>query len=269
MAKIKTTQAELDEIFAKLSREHKRLNERQQAYAVKELGRVRSEVASILAEHSDDDGIVPRRRMRMILRDLDGFENTLRETGEIAIEKIIEDTSYATISDVNKALGVSVSKAQFDRINEYVVRYVIKRFGDDGLVLSDRVWGLSGEIRDEISTVIRSGVIKGESVSSMMPKVRAVYDTETWKIRRLVRTESSTAQRAAISYNAQSSDLVKWVQFHDGTCGRKDHHKHACYALANEDRYGKGQGVYKPNDADIWMPHPNCTSYITYIVDDI
>src|SRR5690625_5539333 len=102
----------------------------------------------------------------------------------------------------------------FDRVNENAIKYVTKRFGDDGVVLYDRRWGLSGEIRDEISTVIGSGIIKGDGVSAMIPKIRKVYDNETWKIRRLARNESTTAYRAAINLHAKESDIVEWVQFH-------------------------------------------------------
>lgn len=267
--KIKRTQAELDEIFARMEREYDKLNKRQQAYAIREIGRVKGEIALFLTEYADDKGVIKRQRMTRLLRDLDAIEESLREHGELALEKVIGDSTEWTTRKVATAAGITLSTTQFDRINKHVLRYVIKRFGDDGLVLSDRVWGLSGEIRDELSTVIRSGIIKGEGVNSMVPKLRKVYDNETWKIRRLVRTESVTAHRAAISYNAQASDLIKWVRFNDGTCGRKDHHKHACYKLANKDKYGKGAGIYKPTDTEIWMPHPNCTSYITYVLDDI
>lgn len=266
--RILTTQAELDRIFAKMERDYDALNRKQQAYAIREVGRVRGELADMLADYADSDGIIKRRRANMLLRDLDEIEKSLRKYGTVALENIIEESTEWTTAKVAGALGIAYSATQFDRINKHVFNYVVKRYGSDGLVLSDRVWGLSGEIRDEISTVLRSSIIKGEGINAMIPQIRKVYDNETWKIRRLARTESVTAHRAATSYNARESDVVKWVQFHDGTCGRKDHHKHKCYELAQEDKYGKGAGVYKPTDTEIWMPHPNCSSMITYILDE-
>lgn len=263
MATIKRTQAELDAIFERLEREYMRLNERQQRYAVREIGRIRSEIAEFLAEYADDKGVITRRRLSRVLRDLDEIERSLREQGEIVMNRIIEETTEWTTKAVTNAAGISLSNAQFDRVNEHVVRYVTKRFGDDGLVLSERIWGLSGEIRDELSTVIRSGIIRGDGINSMIPRIRQVYDNETWKIRRLARNESVTAHRAAISYNAQSSDIVRWVKFHHGE-KRSD----ACVSLANEDRYGMGRGIFKPTDTDIWMPHVQCTGYITYVLDE-
>ena len=43
--KILTTQAELDAIFKRLERDYGALNKKQQAYAIREIGRVRGELA--------------------------------------------------------------------------------------------------------------------------------------------------------------------------------------------------------------------------------
>jgi hypothetical protein len=29
-----------------------------------------------------------------------------------------------------------------------------------------------------------------------------------------------------------------------------------------------GEGVYKPTDSQIYQPHPNCTSYLTYVLTE-
>lgn len=262
-SRILTSQADLDRIFARMERDYGALNKRQQAYAVREVGRVRGELADMLADYADSDGIIKRQRASRLLRDLDEIEASLRKHGTLALEGIIAESSAWTTTAVTGALGVALSASQFDRINEHVLKYVVKRFGADGLVLSDRIWGLSGEIRDELSTVIRSGIIKGEGINAMIPKIRDVYDAETWKIRRLARNESVTAHRAAIGYNAEESDIIQWVQFHAGDKRSKE-----CVEVAEFDKYGKGAGVYKPLDAEIIMPHVNCTSYSTYILDE-
>jgi len=263
MAQILTTQAELDAIFKRMESDYGRLNRRQQKFAVSEIGRVRGEVSDLLADFADKDGIIQRRRASRVLRELEYIEKSLREHGEIAFNGIIEESSEWTARRINRGIGLGLSASQFDRVNEYVANYVIRRFGEDGLVLSDRIWGLSGEIRDEMATVIRSGIIKGDGINAMIPRIREVYDNETWKIERVARTESLTAHRAAISYSANESDVVRWVQFHAG-----DDRSDACVTLAEADPYGKGAGIYKPNDTEIWNPHPNCTSYTTYILDE-
>lgn len=264
--KILTTQAELDEIFRKMERDYGALSKRQQAYAVREIGRIRGELADLLAEFAGDDGIIRRQRLGRVLRDLDAIEASMRKTGVDSLESIIKESSEWTTAQLAGTIGVG-SSVQIG-VNRHVFDYMVKRFESDGLVLSDRVWGLSGEIRDELSKVIRSNIIKGEGINAMIPQIRKVYENETWKIRRLARTESVTAHRAATSYNAQESDIVKWVRLHEGMGARRGAHHHKCHILANEDRYGEGKGIFKPTDTDIWLPHPNCTSWITYVLDE-
>lgn len=261
MARVLTEQADLDRIFKRMEKDYAGFSKRQEAYAIKEIGRVRGEVAELLAEHADSKGVIKRNRAGRVLRDLDDIEEYIRRQGDEAFETIIENTSEWTSDRLGGHIGLSASAER--AVNKHVVKYVVKRFGDDGLVLSDRVWGLSGEIRDELSSVIRSGIIKGDGINAMIPKIRKVYDNETWKIRRLARNESVTAHRAAIGYSAEESSVVKWVQFHHGVKNTEE-----CVDLANEDRYGKGRGIFKPTDTDIWTPHINCTGYSSYVLDE-
>lgn len=263
MAKLLTKESDMKRIVDRMEKDYGALSKKQQAYAIREVGRVRGELAEFLGEYADDNGIISRRRARMVTRELDVIEQSIRERGDIALNNIIDETTEWTVDRINKGAGIALSSTAYKSVNEHVFKYVTKRFGEDGLVLSERVWGLSGEIRDELSKVIRSGIIRGEGINAMIPKLRKVYDNETWKIRRLARNESVTAHRAAIGYNAEESDVVKWVRFIHGVKNTEE-----CVALANEDRYGKGKGVYKPTDTDIWNPHIQCTGYSEYVLDE-
>lgn len=265
-----TNQEKLDAIFEKLSKQHGRLNAKQQEYAIKELGRVRGEIADLLVDYADKDGTIKKSRLSRLLRELDDIETLIREYGTTALDKIITDTATWASSEINAGvagvIGVrAVAKAQIERLNSDVFEYVVKRFGDDGLVLSDRVWRLAGDMRDDISKALRSDIIKGESVNTMIANVRKVHDNETWKIRRLVVTEGNTAYRTATAYNAERSDVVTGVKLHHG---KANDPKHRCTILSHEDRYGMGAGVFKPTDSEIYNPHPNCTSFITYELDE-
>ncbi|MBS4195333.1 hypothetical protein [Lederbergia citri] len=265
-------QARLDAIFERLAQQYGKLNEKQQAYAIREIGRIRGELADLLADYADSDGNIKRTRINRLMRDLDDIEKQIRKYGTVALDEIIKDSAAWTTTKVNGALnsivGATVTASTFDRINRDVFRYVVNRYGDDGLVLSDRIWSISADIREEISAVLRSGIIRGEGVSTMIPKVRRVHDNETWKIRRLVQTEGSTAYRTATAYNAERSDVVQWVQINDRPGMHRNHDKHRCFILANEDRYREGPGIFKPTDSEIYSPHPNCTSFITYVLDE-
>jgi hypothetical protein len=158
--------------------------------------------------------------------------------------------------------------AGVEKLNKQTVDYVIRRFGEDGLVLSDRVWGTSGEIRDSIASVIRSGIIRGDNVGSMVRDVRKVYDAETWKIKRLVVTEGNTAYRVASANSVRDSDVAKYVRINENGSRHGNHTNHKCYKLAQVDKYSEGKGVYLPTDTEIYMPHPSCSSFITPVILD-
>ena len=266
-------QAELDAIYLRIANEYHALNERQVTYAIREIGRVRSEVAELLTEFAASDGTIKRQRLSRVMRELDGVERDLRRYGTAVMDEVITQSATFATQAVNAGFatvsGVPMIQAGgFEQINRDVFNYVTRRFTDDGLVLSNAVWGTSGDIRDALGKTLRSDIIRGESVGKMVSNVRDVYANETWKIKRLVVTEGNTAYRAAAAMSAERSDVVEWVQLNDNGARHKNHEMHRCYELAREDRYGQGAGIFKPTDSEIYMPHPQCSSYITSVLDE-
>lgn len=255
-------QSELDAIYDKLARDYGKLNDKQIAYAIKEVGRVRADIAELLTEFAADDGTIKRQRLSRLLRELDGVEKALRENGTIAMTHIITQSAEFALA------SSPIISASIERLNKRTVDYVIRRFGEDGLVLSDRIWGTSGEIRDSIASVIRSGVIRGDAVGTIVRDIRKVYATETWKIKRLVVTEGNTAYRVASANSVRDSKVADYVRINENGSRHGNHTNHKCYKLAQIDRYGEGKGVYKPTDTEIYMPHPQCSSYITAVLKD-
>ena len=77
---------------------------------------------------------------------------------------------------------------------------------------SDRVWRLAGDERDKIASVLRTDILRGESVGTMIRNVRRVHDNDTWKIERLVVTEGNTAYRAAADFNAKAYLLERTMR---------------------------------------------------------
>jgi len=266
-------QAELDAIFEKISGEYGRLNKRQQDFAIREIGRTRGELSDLLADYAASDGTIKRNRINRIMRDLDAIEAQIKRNGTVALDEIIAESATWTTRKINGAVTTVIGSpviaaSSFDRVNRDALRYVTTRFAEDKLVLRDRVWNLAGDLRNELSGVLRSSILKGEGVSEMIPKIRRVHANETWKIKRLVTTEGTTAYRAAAAYNAARSDVVEWVKLNDNPGRHANHGAHKCYELARADKYKQGAGIYLPTDSEIYSPHPQCTSYITYVLNE-
>lgn len=265
-------QTRLDDIYRKMSADYGKLNDRQVTSAIKDVGRIRGDIAELLSEFADNEGTVKRQRLSRLLRELDTVEKSLREYGTVSMAKVIEESSEFALRNANKAadslLGTPMISSGIEKINKNVIDYVIRRTGDDGLVLSDRVWGTSGEIKDSIASVLRSGIIRGDSVSELIKAVKGVYDAENWKIKRLVVTEGNTAYRVASANSIRESEVADYVKINENGHRHGNHTNHRCYKLAQIDKYGEGKGVYLPTDTEIYTPHPQCSSYITAVLKE-
>jgi hypothetical protein len=265
-------QDELDAIFRRIAAEHGKLNEKQVTFVIREIGRIRAELADLLADFADADGTIKRQRLMRLLRELETIEAAMRRYGEESLNSVIEESATFAVDKANDAMksvpGVPLVGAGVAAINRNVVEYVATRFGDDGLVLSDRIWTTAGEIRDAIAAQLRADIIKGEAVSTMIRNIRRIYENETWIIRRLVVTEANTAYRTANAMSIERSEVADWVRIVENGSRHQRHQRHRCYELAREDRYGRGQGVFKPTDSEIYCPHPNCSSYIVPVLKD-
>lgn len=265
-------QDELNAIFRRIANEYGKLNKKQIAFAIREIGRIRADLADLLADFADSDGTIKRQRLMRLLRELETVEAAMRRYGEESLNSVIEESASFAVDQANDAMksviGVPLVGAGVTTINRNVVEYVATRFGDDGLVLSDRIWTMSGEIRDAIASQLRADIIKGESVSAMVRNIRRIYENETWMIRRLVVTEGNTAYRTAGAMSIERSEVADWVRIVENGHRHPRHSQHRCYELAQENRYGQGRGIYKPTDSEIYCPHPNCSSYIVPVLKD-
>lgn len=262
-----TKQDELNAIFKRIAGEHGKLTAKQVEFAIREIGRVRGDIADMLADYAGADGTIKRSRLMRLLRELETVEQSLRQYGTDALNGIIEESAEFAVERANVAVEKIVGVALVTvSLNQNVIDYVATRFGDDGLVLSDRIWSTSGVIRDAIATQLRSDIIKGESVGTMVQNVRKVYDNQTWMIKRLVVTESNTAYRTANAMSVERSEVADWVRIVDNGSRHPRHKEHMCYKLAREDRYGEGRGIFRPTDSEIYSPHVNCSSYIVPVL---
>jgi len=267
-----SNQTELNEIFRRIASEHGKLTDKQVAFAIREIGRVRNDVAALLADFATDDGTIKKQRLMRLLRELEKLERSMRQYIGEAVETTISESSIFAIEKANdavqKVVGTGLVTSGIERLNRNVVEYVATRFSDDGLVLSDRIWSTSGQIRDAIATQLRADIIRGESISTMVRNIRQIVDNQTWMIRRLVVTEANTAYRTANAMSIERSEVADWVRIVENGSRHPRHQQHRCYELAREDRYNKGRGIFKPTDTEIYSPHPQCSAFVVPVLKD-
>ncbi|MGY6667015.1 hypothetical protein [Bacillus cereus] len=262
-------QNEFDEVLGKISKQYEKENEKQVEETVGTIMLIRLFLLDLINDYQKD-GVIKRGRLNALLRDLDYYEKEFRKKAGVSFEKVIYDTVKWTTSKLAETnLGVT----NLDSVNQEIVRSMLKRRGKDGLILSDRVWNLAGDMRAELTKVIRPAVLKGESISSISQKIREVHDNEKWKIKRVAITESNNTHRATTIYNGNESDIVTGYKIIENGHRHRYHMKHMCYKLARRDDYGLGPGRYPkkiPESllAQLINPHPQCSSRLNYIIGE-
>ncbi|PRT35351.1 hypothetical protein [Bacillus wiedmannii] len=262
-------QNEFDEALDKISKQYEKENEKQVEETVGTIMLIRLFLLDLVNDYQKD-GVIKRGRLNALLRDLELYEKEFRKQAGASFEKTITDTAKWTTS---KLAETPLNVTTLDSVNKDIVKYMLKREGTDGLVLSDRVWNLAGDMRAELTKVIRPAVLKGESISSISQKIREVHDNEKWKIERVAITESNNTHRAATIYNGNESDIVTGYKIIDNGHRHRYHSKHMCYKLARRDAYGLGPGRYPkkiPESllAQLINPHPQCSSRLNYIIGE-
>ena len=84
-------QTELDNILKKLADGYRKLNAKQQKFAIKEIARIRGDIAALLADYSERDGTIKKTRLNRLLRDLDKIEKHINQYGTTAMNEIIRE----------------------------------------------------------------------------------------------------------------------------------------------------------------------------------
>lgn len=261
-------------------------NKDKQKFAEYDLRRIQKEISEMLADKMLKDGTLSKNNFLRIQSELNMYEKRMRDTMNIHVTDTIKDSAKFATSGIQKEFmdnfgGHFLPPDAMQQINENVIEYVANRFSGGPIVLSEKTWLESNTkqpnfvegatwqtaagIRDAIEQEIRTGIILGQSVSEIIPRVRKAFDAETWKIKRLVVTEGNTAYRTATAMSAERSEVVDWVQMHKGLADRDNH---MCSILSKQDNYGMGEGIFKATDMQIYSPHPNCTGFITYVVNE-
>lgn len=257
---------ELDQAMEKYMRENRRL----QNGAISEVDEARIEILDILSKYAGDNGTIPKEKVRAILRELGEVESSIENRLTESIDETIDRTTDKAIKWSTVALGsiLAAGLISVNKIKRDVRENVLNRKTSDGLSLNDRLQRLSGNLVDDVRKDIRSGILRGASVAAINRDIKKTVDKSVWQVRRLVMTEGNNAYRKTIGEVAIASKVVKAVRIIDNRGRHPNHESHECYRLAEQDMYGWGKGVYRPQDSFIYYPHPNCTAYYRFVLVD-
>lgn len=258
-----------------LAKEIERLDEEYKEEIVRLINRLGADINDLISEAAtnetittvNQDGSTDRNtrstvrttRLRRLMSELDSIE---QEYGETLYDKTVEAMDLAVAAVIAFLIGNYPSMTVQAKLNVDRTLGKTVRIGDKTLQQRTRI-----QAADTISDVrryIRQGVFGGEDVDEITRNVRRTFSDSDWKVRRIVESEIYQAYRYQFG-ETSSRNGFDWIKLHESFPRHPRRQYHRCYSLAHEDRYGRGAGIFRSTDVEIYYPHPQCTSWLEVV----
>lgn len=258
-----------------LADEVAKLDEELKKRIVRELKRLGAELNELLTDAATEESVttinqdgstdtanrttVKTTSLRRIMRELDDIE---RQYNETLYDGTVNGMEAAIAVVITTLLGEIDGMSKQSKVNADKTLGKTVKIGDK--TLKQRAAMLAAETTADVRSVIRQGVLGGEDVQSIVKKVRKTFSDTDWKVERLVESEVYGAYRYQFAQTT-SENGFDWIRIHETFPRHPRRRYHRCYTLANADPYGRGKGVYKSTDIEIFYPHPQCTSWLEVV----
>lgn len=208
--------------------------------------------------HTNTRSTVNTSRLSRIMRELDKVE---REVAKALYDETVDAMEVAAALTVSFLMAeTGVRTAHNINVDKSLGKTVV--VGDK--TLQQRTQVLSSELTADVRKAIRQGVLGGVDVSDIVNNVSEIVEGSAWQVNRMVESEIYTAYRYQFGHTSDKNGF-DWIRIHESFPRHPRRKMHRCYPLANADKYGKGKGVYKSTDVEIFFPHPQCTSWLELV----
>src|SRR5699024_792710 len=261
----------------KLAKEIEKLDEEQKAEVLDRITAIVAKLTSIINKQSkkekvtsvDDEGnshtdsrsTVNNNKLTRIMRALDKMECGISKELYEGTIGAMEIAAALTVSFLMEETGVR--RAHNINVDKTLGKQVV--VGDKTLEQRSKV--LSAKLTSDIRKAIRQGVMGGSDVSDIIRDISDITEGIAWEVNRLVESEIYSAYRYQFVHTYDKNGF-DWIRIHESFPRHPRRRHHRCYPLANTDKYGKGKGVYKSTDVEIFLPHPQCTSWLELVEVD-
>lgn len=199
-------------------------------------------------------------KLRKILKELDDLERTYTSTLYESTIDAMTKAMELTVKRLTKLDGVDI-QSKID-----VEAQLGKKVTIGDKTLEQRIKVVGSNTADEVRKAIRKGILGGDDVDDIVANIRKTFSDTDWRVRRIVESEIYGAYRVQLGATADANGF-DWIRIHESFPRHPRRKQHKCYPLANTDKYGKGKGVYKSTDTEIFYPHPQCTSWLEVLTD--
>ena len=166
----------------------------------------------------------------------------------MAYKGVINDSYYKAIYDTQMGTGYDFS---FNRIDKNLINSLLSERWS-GKNYSERIWGNTDILANQISTIIGGALLSGQSIAKTSKQIRDRFNVAKYYSDRLVRTETNyfNNQADALAYKEMGVDKYVFVATLDNRTSL------ICQEMDNK--------VFKYKDISVgenYPPlHPNCRS---------
>lgn len=248
-----------------------------------------ADLRQLIAQYAGPDDAVRLAQLRDLLRQV---EARLLSLGELRTEILHEGMRKAGDYGA-RVFAVDGSAAM--RVSGEALRMVQGTVAADGMQLSDRIWRIDRQARDQVVNAIERAVIEGQSAieasreflarGEPLPAdlARKMGAPASGRIgneaaqaltgrgsamdnaQRLFRTEINRAHGEAYMLGGEGSPgFVGWRYLLSPAHPEPD----ICDLYAAQNLYGLGPGVYPSRAKTPWPAHPNTLSFVEIVFDD-
>lgn len=119
----------------------------------------------------------------------------------------IDTSYYYSLYNLSKGTGVAPTFAKLD--DRTINKILSASF--HGKNYSERIWGNTEKLADELKTVLSSSVTTGKSQSKTAKEIRDRFGVKRWEAARLIATETAHYNTLATDESYRSVGLGEWV----------------------------------------------------------
>lgn len=170
---------------------------------------------------------------------------------------VINQSYYKTIYDLQQGTGLnlSFSKLNFKDVNEIV------NYNWSGVKFSTRALYNNGKLADEVIDIIGGGMLSGQSYSKTRQQLQERFDVESYKLDRLVRTETNFFHNQAQAEACGSMGFKYYVL----SATLDDRTSEICRSLDKNEPHLYSKKVVGENYPPF---HPNCRTIAVPYIDE-
>ncbi|RPF54736.1 hypothetical protein [Abyssicoccus albus] len=201
---------------------------------------------------------VKRQKLRAILSELRSIEKE--------VENVVYDGVLSSV-ELSIVATTSALSDELEKVESMDSKEVVEEPDEDNFTLSDKAAFTALTYSQLLQKKIRESINRGDALDGTIANVNEALEEKQWVLRRLVVDESFTVYRRQF-VNVMEDNGLNWLRIHETFPRHPRRKSHECYFYANEDKYGKGAGVFRTTDTKIYKPHLQCTSWLEIVYDD-